>query len=185
MARTLRRSCPSHTRIVRKSDSGSAASSPTTAGSSNSRYGSFIAGSSSGSSYPSPSASSYHGIASSSQKRSFHGSARSFYATKDAQDKDSLKPRATEYSKSGSDDAAAHDDVAFDPNQTKPETEQKNMGESDNPTEGDPLSVSPGNPEVSKARDPQEGGAENATGENRSRTSGAGGPTKKGGNKSG
>lgn len=130
MARTLRRSCPSHTRIVRKSGS---AALPT-ASASNSAYDSPIATSYNGSSNPSPAASSYYGVAGSSQRRSFHGSARSFYATKDAQDKDSLKPRATEYSKSGSDDAAAHDDAAFDPNQTKPETEQKNMGESDNPT---------------------------------------------------
>jgi hypothetical protein len=45
--------------------------------------------------------------------------------------------------------------------------------------------VSPGNPKVSKARDPQEGGAENATGENRARTSGHGGANKAGGGKSG
>lgn len=89
------------------------------------------AGSSNGSS---PAGSSYYGVESSSQTRSFHGSTRYLYATKDAQDKDSLKPRATEYSKSGSDDAAAHEDAAFDPKQTKPETEQKNMGESENPT---------------------------------------------------
>lgn len=69
---------------------------------------------------------------------------RFLYATKDAQDKDSLKPRATEYSKSGSDDAAAHEDAAFDPNQTEPETEQKNMGESENTTVSSNLPIVPG-----------------------------------------
>lgn len=132
MARTLRRSCPPHTRIARKS--APATSSPPTAKSPVSAYNSATAGSYNSSSFPSPAASSYYAGASLSQTRSFRGSARHLYATKDAQDKDSLKPRATEYSKSGSDDAAAHDDAAFDPRQTKPETEQKNMGESSNPT---------------------------------------------------
>lgn len=47
------------------------------------------------------------------------------FARKDTQDKDSLKPEPNEYSKSGSDDAAAAvEQAAFDPNQTRPETEQ-------------------------------------------------------------
>ena len=46
-------------------------------------------------------------------------------ARKDTQDKDSLKPEPNEYSKSGSDDAAAAvEGAAFDPNQTRPEEEQ-------------------------------------------------------------
>jgi len=46
-------------------------------------------------------------------------------ARKDTQDKDSLKPEPNEYSKSGSDDAAAAvEQAAFDPNQTRPEQEQ-------------------------------------------------------------
>lgn len=45
-------------------------------------------------------------------------------ARKDTQDKDSLKPEPNEYSKSGSDDAAAAvEGAAFDPNQTRPEQE--------------------------------------------------------------
>ncbi len=45
-------------------------------------------------------------------------------AQKDAQDKDSLNPRSTEYSKSGSDDgSAAMKEAAFDPKQTSPEEE--------------------------------------------------------------
>jgi hypothetical protein len=124
MAHTLRRSCPPHTRITRKS--GNASSSPTA----KSPYTSTTTNSPNSSYFVSPS----YAVTSSSQARSFHSNVRYLYATKDAQDKDSLKPRATEYSKSGSDDAAAHDDAAFDPNQTKPETERKNMGESGNST---------------------------------------------------
>ena len=45
-------------------------------------------------------------------------------ARKDTQDKDSLKPESNEYSKSGSDQAAAAmDTAAFDPRQTRPEQE--------------------------------------------------------------
>jgi hypothetical protein len=45
-------------------------------------------------------------------------------ARKDTQDKDSLKPEPNEYSKSGSDDAAAATaNTAFDPNKTSPEEE--------------------------------------------------------------
>jgi hypothetical protein len=44
------------------------------------------------------------------------------------QDKDSLKPGASEYSKSGSgDDGAAATDAAFDPGQTSPEEQGKNV----------------------------------------------------------
>jgi hypothetical protein len=82
-----------------------------------------------GSSSSSPSSPS-HFVASSS----FHTNSRYLWPTKDAQDKDSLKPRSTEYSKSGSDDTAAQEGAAFDPNQTSPETEAKNMEESSNPT---------------------------------------------------
>jgi hypothetical protein len=47
------------------------------------------------------------------------------YARKDTQDKDSLKPLPNEYSKSGSDDAAAATEkAAFDPSSTRPEEEQ-------------------------------------------------------------
>lgn len=45
-------------------------------------------------------------------------------ARKDTQHKDSLKPEPNEYSKSGSDDAAAAvENAAFDPKQTSPEEE--------------------------------------------------------------
>jgi len=139
---TLRRTCPPHTRIVRRSNN-------------------------SGNSSPSS---------------SFHTNSRYLWPSKDAQDKDSLKPRSTEYSKSGSDDSAAND-TAFDPNTTRPETEEAQ--ESDNPAEGNSLEVSPGNKKVSEARDPKEGEVDNAPQENRARTSGHGSPSKAGGGKSG
>jgi len=140
---TLRRTCPSHTRIARRSNN-------------------------SGDSSP---------------KNSFHTNSRYLYATKNAQDKDSLDPRSTEYSKSGYDDSAAQPE-AFDPKQTRPGTEQRNTEEGST-REGNPLDVSPANHKVSKARDPQEGGAENAPGESRSKTSGHGGAPKAGGGTSG
>ena len=68
---------------------------------------------------------------------------------KDDQDRESLKPRAQESSKSTSDEDAAHDDAAFDPNQTKPET-AKDKG-SQKP-DGSPLEVSPANQDVSKPK---------------------------------
>jgi hypothetical protein len=47
-------------------------------------------------------------------------------ARKDTQDKDSLAPLPNEYSKSGSDDAAAAvEKAAFDPNETRPEQESE------------------------------------------------------------
>jgi hypothetical protein len=51
------------------------------------------------------------------------------FARKDTQDKDSLKPEPNEYSKSGSDDAAAATEkAAFDPSSTRPEEEQAIAG---------------------------------------------------------
>ncbi len=45
------------------------------------------------------------------------------------QDKDELNPIGSEYSKSGGDNAAAHDDAAFDPSKTTPEeTKPDNNG---------------------------------------------------------
>ncbi|KAF2259512.1 hypothetical protein CC78DRAFT_537046 [Lojkania enalia] len=104
---------------------------------------------------------------------------RSLLPRKDTQDKDSLNPTSTEYSKSGSDDAAAHDDAAFNPNKTSPETEK----ETTTSTAGnDPLNVSPGNPEVSKPRSSTEGGASEDPSQ---KSSGGGSAPKAGGGKSG
>ena len=79
------------------------------------------------------------------------------FAQKDAQDKDSLKPRSTEYSKSGSDDGAASSDAAFNPDKTSPEeaeaTAEREAGGKDNS-----LNASPGNQEVSEPNSPGVGG---------------------------
>ncbi|KAL6709967.1 hypothetical protein ACN47E_000752 [Coniothyrium glycines] len=82
-------------------------------------------------------------------------------AQKDAQDKDSLKPRSTEYSKSGSDDEAAHSSTAFNPKQTKPEAEEA-TAESEAGGKDNSLNASPGNPDISQPNDPKVGGTSNA-----------------------
>jgi len=76
---------------------------------------------------------------------------------KDSQDKDSINTEATENTKSGTDDEAASKQAAFDPSTTKPGQEK---AESEQERDGDPLDVSGANPDVSKARPPQEGGAQ-------------------------
>merc|ERR1712072_821448 len=123
----------------------------------------------------------------SSVRRSrFHSTPAVRYAYKDDQDKDSLNPRSTEYSKSGSDNEAAQTDEAFDPSTTSPEGQQSKQ-EMKGGTEN-PLEMSPANQQSSKARDPNEGGAINAPDESqsdRARTSSTGSGKKAGGGKSG
>ncbi|EKD15199.1 hypothetical protein MBM_06415 [Drepanopeziza brunnea f. sp. 'multigermtubi' MB_m1] len=98
------------------------------------------------------------------------------YPRKDSQDKDSIDTEATEYSKSGSDDAAARQEkAAFDPSTTDPQQEKEIAG-AGNEESGNPLEVSPANPEVSKQRGQQEGGAESSPG--KERQSGGGSPNK-------
>ncbi|KAK8233511.1 hypothetical protein HDK77DRAFT_444244 [Phyllosticta capitalensis] len=126
--------------------------------------------------------------------RTLSSTARNLLPTKDAQDKDSLNPTSTEYSKSGGDNAAAHTpDAAFNPNKTSPEeatkTAERESGEVGSSKSGasdtNPLDASPGNPDISKPRDPTEGGAEKGARNERARTSGGGSPKKAGGGKSG
>lgn len=62
--------------------------------------------------------------------RSFAQSPARAWPRKDSQDKDSINTEATEYSKSGTDDAAAQqDEAAFDPSTTDPQKEKKIAGE--------------------------------------------------------
>ncbi|GAD97493.1 conserved hypothetical protein [Paecilomyces variotii No. 5] len=80
-------------------------------------------------------------------------------------DRNELKPERNEYSKSGTDNEVAGHPSAFDPTKTSPESEMEATGE-ETAREGkssNPLNVSPGNQEVSKARDPKEGGADAST----------------------
>ncbi|KAL8643771.1 MAG: hypothetical protein Q9226_008134 [Calogaya cf. arnoldii] len=70
------------------------------------------------------------------------------YPRKDSQDKDSLQPEATEYSKSGTDDAAARqEDTAFDPGVTDPGAEKDKVGDKTGAS-NNPLEVSPANPDL-------------------------------------
>ncbi|KAF2676156.1 hypothetical protein K458DRAFT_240067, partial [Lentithecium fluviatile CBS 122367] len=80
------------------------------------------------------------------------------HARKDTQDKDSLNPQSSEYSKSGDDDAASGAGAAFDPSTTSPEAAEKS-NEQESGGNG-ALNVSPGNPDVSKPRGNQEGGSQ-------------------------
>lgn len=111
----------------------------------------------------------------------FLSTSRSLFAQKGAEDKDSINTTSNEYSKSGSDDEAAHTDAAFNPNQTSPEaaeaSAEKEAGGKDNS-----LNASPGNHEISHANDPEIGGASQGT---NNKSSGAGSPNKQGGGSSG
>ncbi|KAH7397290.1 hypothetical protein BKA66DRAFT_408765 [Pyrenochaeta sp. MPI-SDFR-AT-0127] len=102
-------------------------------------------------------------------------------ASKDSQNKDSLNPRSTEYSKSGSDDAAASSDAAFNPSKTSPEeaeaTAEREAGGEDNS-----LNVSPGNEAVSEPNHPEVGGSGGAPAK---KSSGSGSAPKSGGSGSG
>jgi hypothetical protein len=95
-------------------------------------------------------------------------------ARKDTQDKDSIKVASNEYSKSGSDGDAAQSNAAFDSSNTSPEGENK---QAEHEGGGNSLDVSPSNPGVSKAREAQEGGAQNSP---REKSSGGGSPQKGG-----
>ncbi|KAH6700622.1 hypothetical protein BKA61DRAFT_620868 [Leptodontidium sp. MPI-SDFR-AT-0119] len=109
--------------------------------------------------------------------RPFSQSTVRAYPRKDSQDRDSINTEATEYSKSGTDDgAAAQEEAAFDPKTTDPQEEKKIAGKG-NENSGNPLDISPANPEVSKQRGETEGGAEKGVGK---KQSGGGSPNKVG-----
>ena len=109
----------------------------------------------------------------------------------DAQGKDDLTPESNEYSKSGSDAQSAQlDKAAFDPSTTSPEKEHDMAGqEAEQSDEANSLNASPANQSISQPK--HHGGSEGSSGETgqgsqeRSRTSGQGGPQKAGGDKSG
>ncbi|TPX10227.1 uncharacterized protein E0L32_001424 [Thyridium curvatum] len=83
--------------------------------------------------------------------RPFHGAAARCLPYKDDQDRESLKPRAQDSSKSSSDDdAAAHSDAAFNPDKTSPEAAKKSAKQASN---GDPLEASGANQDISKPKE--------------------------------
>jgi len=109
--------------------------------------------------------------------RPFSRTTATTYPRKGSEDKDSINTEATEYSKSGTDDASAkQEEAAFDPSTTDPNAEKNVAGEGTG-EDGNPLEVSPANPEVSKPRGEQEGGAEHAE---KNKSSGGGSPKKNG-----
>ncbi|ORY62549.1 uncharacterized protein BCR38DRAFT_317955, partial [Pseudomassariella vexata] len=70
---------------------------------------------------------------------------------KNDQDRESVKPRAHEYTGSGSDDgAAAQEDAAFNPDKTSPEEAKKTAGKGQAEGDSNPLEVSPANKDVSE-----------------------------------
>lgn len=121
-----------------------------------------------------------------SAHRQFSQTLRFALPRKDSQDKDSINTEATEYSKSGTDDASAkQEDAAFDPDITDPQEQKDKAGEGtgEGTDTNNPLDVSPANPEVSKQRGETEGGAENSssssnTKSDRKRSSGGSSPSK-------
>ena len=106
----------------------------------------------------------------------FLSSTSTRFAQKDAQDKDSLKPRSTEYSKSGSDDGAAHSDAAFNPSKTSPE-EAEATAEREAGGKANTMNVSPGNKDISDPNSPGVGGNGGAPDK---KSSGGGGAPKNG-----
>ncbi|KAF7861924.1 hypothetical protein EAF04_007805 [Stromatinia cepivora] len=108
------------------------------------------------------------------------------FPRKDSQQKDSINTSATEYSKSGTDDAAAQEQsAAFDPNITNPESEKDEAAKGEKKEGyGNPLEVSPANRDVSQKTDEQGGGPERSKGGkdvSGEKGSGFGGREKKGG----
>jgi len=97
-------------------------------------------------------------------------------ATQGAQDKDTLKPTSSEYSKSGSDDGAAHTDTAFNPSQTRP-AEEKASAERQAGSKGNSLGASPANKDISEPNAPNAGGTGGAPDK---KSSGAGSAPKNG-----
>ncbi|POS82869.1 hypothetical protein EPUL_006534 [Erysiphe pulchra] len=76
------------------------------------------------------------------------------YPRKDFQERESMDPTPTEYSKSGTDSSVAEGKDAFDPAVTKPEQMKEKAGQG---IEGNPLEVSPANTELSKSTERTEG----------------------------
>lgn len=85
---------------------------------------------------------------SATQARFFRSITTSNSPYKDAQDKDSLKPRSTQNTVSGrDDDLVDHPKAAFKQSQNAPETEREAAGENAN---GNPLEASGANQDLSK-----------------------------------
>lgn len=90
-------------------------------------------------------------------------------AYKDDQDRESVKPKAHEYTGSGTDgEAAENKDAAFNPDKTSPEAAKETAGKGN---EGNPLESSPANHDVAKGGQKQgEGKDTSSEGNNKKRS---------------
>ncbi len=99
------------------------------------------------------------------------------YPRKDSQDRESINTEPTEYSKSGTDSSSADQaEAAFDPSTTSPEKEKEIAGQGKGA--GNPLEVSPANPEVSKQKGEEMGGVTENAGERKGEDAGRSGQGK-------
>ncbi|KAJ2901389.1 hypothetical protein MKZ38_001907 [Zalerion maritima] len=87
-------------------------------------------------------------VASHTIQRPYHRFSHLEFPYKDDQNREDLKPRSTDSTKSTSADDVAHTDVAFNPKLTKPETEKKEAGKEAEKV--NPLEASPANKDISK-----------------------------------
>lgn len=111
--------------------------------------------------------------------RSYHIATSLRLPYKDDQDRESLKPRSTEGTKSGSDQGAAESDAAFDGSKTSPEQAKDAAGKE---AGNDTLNTSGANQEMSKPQgdegDQQE--LKTTTRQETNKKSGGGSPRKDG-----
>ncbi|KAJ9133044.1 hypothetical protein NKR23_g11002 [Pleurostoma richardsiae] len=106
--------------------------------------------------------------------RSYTGTARLF-AYKDDQDRNSLKPKTTEETQSGTASEAAAQDEAFDSSKTSPEEERRSANR-----DGSPLEVSGANQGVSKPQGDKDKEKEWQKGSTNKKSSRGGSPEKSG-----
>ena len=96
------------------------------------------------------------GLGSQAVVRKYHETQIRLNPYKDDQDRNSLKPRASDQTKSAADgDVAAHEDAAFNPNKTRPEEAKDAAGKK---TDANPLEVSGANQDISKPPGDNSGG---------------------------
>lgn len=85
-----------------------------------------------------------------SSNRPLHSSRTVHRPYKDDQDRETLKPRSTENTKTGTDGGLADSAAAFDPSKTRPESTYKAAEPGHNDDTGNPLEASGANQELSK-----------------------------------
>ncbi|KAK9779957.1 hypothetical protein AB5N19_07914 [Seiridium cardinale] len=106
---------------------------------------------------------------------------QSMRAYKDDQDRESLKPKAHEYTQSGTDDqAAANEDAAFNPNKTSPEAEKQTAGEGSTGGSSNPLQGSPADKDFAEGGQGKAGDGPGGSGKQKGsqKSSGGGSPLK-------